>query len=51
MTVRKSDWLVSAQAEDPAVKPCGTCEGSGDSGGRTEEGATIVCGDCRGFGY
>lgn len=51
MGKRKSDWLISAQAQDKSVKPCKTCGGSGDSGRRTAKGETIVCPSCRGFGY
>ena len=41
---RKSDWLVAAQAKDPAVKPCKSCKGTGTTG-------TQQCPDCGGFGY
>ena len=48
---KKSDWLVIAQSKDKTVKPCGPCKGTGDSGGRTRKGETIVCPQCRGWGY
>lgn len=37
---RKSDWLVSAQMDDPTIQPCTDCEGTGRN-----------CSTCRGFGY
>jgi len=48
---RKSDWLKTRQAEHPGTKPCRTCNGTGSSGWKTAKNETIVCPDCRGFGY
>jgi hypothetical protein len=47
----KSSWLTSEESEHPGTKECKTCKGSGRSGFVTGDGATIVCGSCRGFGY
>lgn len=44
---RKSDWLVSAQAEDPSVTACTGCDGSGWANQATGQ----TCGDCHGFGH
>ena len=48
---RPSSWLVSRRSEVPGTKACGTCKGTGRSGFVTEKNETIVCPDCRGFGY
>ena len=51
MFKRLSDHFASAKDKDPAVKACGSCHGTGDTGGRTEKGETIACPDCNGWGY
>lgn len=48
---RKSSWLKTKQREHPSTKPCKTCKGTGSSGWLTAKRETIVCHDCRGFGY
>jgi hypothetical protein len=48
---RKSSWLKSKQRESPGTKACPACKGTGGSGWKTANGATIVCASCHGFGY
>jgi hypothetical protein len=48
---RPSSWLTSKRSESPGTKACGTCKGTGRSGYVNGKGETIVCPDCRGFGY
>ena len=48
---RLSSWLKSKRLDSPGTKACGTCKGTGHSGWETAKGETIVCPDCRGFGY
>lgn len=48
---KKSDWLSLARTTDSSVQECKKCGGTGDSGGRTAKGETIVCPACGGFGY
>ena len=48
---RPSSWLVSERSERPGTKACKDCNGTGRSGFVSDDGATITCGTCGGFGY
>lgn len=48
---RLSSWLKTRRMDHPGTEACKTCKGTGSSGWKTAKRETIVCPDCRGFGY